>query len=204
MKKLTTAVILFIFTQTLWSQNLWTEQDRAFLLKGLRNTGSELLAQIRELDEDQMSFKPDSNSWSIAEIVEHLGVYEEHLYWDLLYQQHSPERPELVEKVKGNDEALLAYATDPAKGTAPWLAEPIGRFEEKEALIRYFTRFRDEVISLIEGTDKDFRLHFIFREPTNSIWDIRDLHQYTLVWIAHTERHLNQLRRVKEHENYPK
>lgn len=200
---LTTLFIVSGFT-LLKSQNLWTETDRTFLLVGLINTKSELLSEVKELDEYQISYKPDTNSWSIAEVLEHLAVYEEHLYWDLLYQQHTPERPDLVKIVKGNDDELLLYATDPAKSNAPWLAEPMGRFETKDELMHYFTKFRDEVISLIKETKTDFRLHFIYRQPTNSIWDTRDLHQYTLVWIAHTERHLNQIRGIKDSDNFPK
>lgn len=200
---LTTLLIIMTF-KGLLSQNLWTESDRTFLLEGLIKTESELLSEIKELNEYQISYKPDSISWSIAEVIEHVAVYEEHLYWDLFYQRHTPERPDLVAKVKGNDEELLSYATDPSKGNAPWLAEPMGRFDTKPELIHYFTKFRDEVISLIKETKTDFRLHFIYRQPTNSIWDIRDLHQYALVWIAHTERHINQIRRIKNSDNYPK
>ena len=161
----------------LFGQHIWTEDDRHFLLEGLRRTKHELLAKIDVLDEYQMFFKPDSVSWSIAEVLEHVAVYEEHLYWDLLYQQYSPERPELVEQVKGRDAAFLSYASDPSAGKAPWLAEPIGRFDTKAELVKYFVDFRDRVISLVEETDQDFRLHFIYREPSNSIWDVRDLHQ---------------------------
>lgn len=200
---LTTLLILSGLT-ALKSQNSWAETDKTILLDGLIKTKSELLSEVEELDEYQISYKPNSNSWSIAEVLEHLAVYEEHLYWDLLYQQYTPERPDLVETVKGNDNELLSYATDPAKGSAPWLAEPMGRFETKPELINYFNKFRDKVISLIKETNTDFRLHFIYRQPTNSIWDIRDLHQYTLVWIAHTERHTNQIRRIKNSDDFPK
>jgi uncharacterized damage-inducible protein DinB len=188
---------------SLLSQRFWTEADRKLLLDGLMKTKADLLSEIKDLDEYQMAFKPDSTSWSIAEVIEHLALYEEHLYWDLLYQQYTPERQDLVAQVSGNDEKLLSYATDPGKGSAPWLAEPMGRFETKPRLVHYFTKFRDEVISLIKGTTSDLRLHFVYRQPSNSIWDVRDLHQYTLVWIAHTTRHINQIKRIRNTENFP-
>jgi hypothetical protein len=196
-------IILLLGINTVFGQKLWSEQERVFLLEGLRKTKTELHKEVEGLNSEQMFFKPDTNSWSIAEVIEHLGVYEEYLYWDLFYGQYTPERADLVEKVKGNDEKFLEYATDKSKGSSPWIALPIGRFETKEELMNFFNRFRDEVIGYVEKTDCDFRLHFTYRAPGSGIWTERDLHQHTLIWIAHTERHTNQIRKIKEESNFP-
>jgi hypothetical protein len=205
---------LFLFLSVVFFANLnsvaqikssiWTQSDRQFLIDGLKNSQTDLLKEIEGLNELQIHFKPDSNQWSIAEVIEHLGIYEELLYWDLTNNQYTEERPDLVEKVKGIDAAMIGYATDPNKGQAPFIAQPLGRFQNKEHLIKYFNIHRDEVVKLIKETKTDFRLHFIFRPHDWDIWHIRDLHQYTLVWIAHTERHLNQIIRIKTNQNFPK
>lgn len=182
---------------------IWTITDRQYLLTGLKATESDFLQEVEGLTQEQLHFKPDSNQWSVAEVMEHLGVYEELLYWDLLNNQYTDERPDLVDSVKGIDSIMIAYSTDPNKGLAPFAVQPLGRFKEKEDLINFFTRFRKEVITLVQDTKVDFRLHFIFRPPDWGVWHIRDLHQYTLLWIAHTERHLNQIKRIKSNPRFP-
>lgn len=185
-------------------QQIWSISDRQVLLAGLKNSQSDLVKEIKHLKEKQIHFKPDSSQWSIAEVIEHVGVYEELLYWDLLNNQYTDERPDLVALVKGIDSAMTAYATDPNKGHAPLTVQPLGRFKNKEDLLNFFNIFRNEVIKLVLETEVDFRLHFIFRPADWGIWHIRDLHQYTLLWIAHTERHLNQIKRIMANPNFPK
>ena len=183
---------------------VWTTMDRQNLMHNLQLSQDSLLKEVQDLNETQMHFKPDSSQWSVAQVLEHLGVYEELLYWDLLNNQYTDERPDLVNKVKGIDSAMVAYATDPTKAQAPFTVQPLGRFQTKEQLINYFNRFRNEVIQLIDTTTADFRLHFIFRPESWGLWHLRDLHQYTLLWIAHTERHTNQIRRIKSNSDFPK
>ena len=132
-----------------------------------------------------------------------MGVYEELLYWDLLNNQYTEERYDLVDSVKGIDSAMNAYATEPSKGQAPFAAQPLGRFKEKDDLLLFFNRYRNEVVTLLQETKTDFRLHFIFRPADWGIWHIRDLHQYTLLWISHTRRHVNQIRTIKTMVKYP-
>jgi hypothetical protein len=208
MKKL----LLFVSLVWLTSQysdaqkktQVWTQSERQNLIQGLKSSQAELLREVQGLNQTQVHFKPDSSQWSVAEVVEHLAIYEELLYWDLLNNQYTEERPDLVKKVKETDSAMVAYATDPNKGQASFTVQPLGRFQTTDQLVDYFNRFRKEVINLVDTTSADFRLHFIFRPANWGIWHIRDLHQYTLLWIAHIERHLNQIRRVKSNSNFPK
>ncbi len=186
------------------SSRLWTENDRKVLLLGLDTTQKNLIREVENLTDQQLHFKPDSSQWSIAEVIEHLGIYEELLYWDLLNNQFTPEMPELAAKVKGVDSIMIAYKNDPVKMKAPFVAQPLGRFQHKQELLQFFTRFRDAVISLVKETPSDFRLHFIFRSEDAGVWHIRDLQQYTLLWIAHTDRHTNQVKRVKASSKFPK
>lgn len=190
------------FAQT--KHPLWSEKERQFLVEGLQTSQNDFSNELTGLTEKQLHFKPDSTKWSIAEVAEHLGIYDELLYWDLVNNQYTPEMPEWVEKVKGVDSVMLAYTNDPIQLKAPFIAQPLGRFNRKEDLVAYFNRFRNEVITLVKETKADFRLHFIFRSEEAGVWHVRDLHQYTLLWIAHTQRHTNQIKRIKAYANYPK
>ena len=185
-------------------ERVWTEEDRAYLLEHLDRTKQALLAATANLTAEQWYFKPDATAWSIAEIVEHLGLIEAFYFRDFLYGQYSPERRDLLDEVMQNDEALIAYAGDPSTANAAMYSAPMGRFDSGEALMDYFVQYRDQVLDLIETTESDFRLHYAYRAPGSGIWTARDLHQYGLTLIAHTERHTNQLNRNKSAAGYPR
>jgi mannose-6-phosphate isomerase-like protein (cupin superfamily) len=156
-----------------------------------------------------MNFKELPDRWSILEIVEHLEVQDE-MYWrELDILPRGPKHPEFVEQVKGNDELLLQYKDDPSKADAGYL-HPIGRFYTKELAVKAFTISRDRIIDFIKSTPKDLRLYFTFRKYEDDggltdpgIYDVRDLHQLMLTCIAHTQRHIKQLEKVKAHPDFP-
>ena len=54
----------------------WTEADRQFLVQNLERTRNEIVKETENLTAAQWSFRPDSAKWSIAQVVEHIGLYE--------------------------------------------------------------------------------------------------------------------------------
>ena len=74
-------MLLFASLSFLDAQNVstkfWTEEDRNELLVGLHSTQLELMKEVEGLNKTQITFKPDSSKWSIAEVLEHLGTFEE-------------------------------------------------------------------------------------------------------------------------------
>jgi hypothetical protein len=188
---------------------LWSESDRTFLIEELERTKGELLFEIQDLKNSQWEFRTNENSWSIAEIVEHLEIQDEMFFREMDVIPNRPETPEFVEVVKGNDSLLLAYATDPTKGNAGYL-EPIGRFCSKDEARSAFIRIRKMILNIVSTTDEDLRQHFTFRNYQDDggltnpgIYDVRDLHQLMLTCIAHTDRHIHQIIQVKMHSDYP-
>lgn len=185
------------------SARLWTEQERHFLLDGLKSTQAELMKEVENLNEVQLAFKPDSTKWSIAEVLEHLGTFEEILHWDLFCNQYTPEEPGFTSNLTVKDSIMLAYATDTTKGKSPAVAVPLGRFTTLKELKQYFDYHRLEVIKLIENSTADFRKHYIYRPSEWGDWSVRDLHQYTIVYITHTTRHTNQIKKIKSAIHFP-
>lgn len=199
---LTLGFLPMLFSQK-ESVRLWTEQDRQFLLEGLKSTQVELMKEVEGLNEVQIYFKPDSNNWSIAEVLEHLGTFEEILHWDIFCNQFTPEQSGFTNNLFIKDSIMLAYATDTTKGKSPPIAVPLGRFTDLKELKQYFGYHRENVIKLIESSSADFRKHYIYRPSEWGDWAIRDLHQYTIVYITHTTRHTNQIKRIKSDKNFP-
>jgi hypothetical protein len=114
------------------------------------------------------------------------------------------------ESARGNDDIFIAYVDDPQKADAGFLS-PIGKYCTREKAEFAFNRVRSRIYGIVDGTNEDLRKHFTFRRFTNvgqlsnaEKYNLRDLHQLLLTCLSHTDRHLKQLRRVKQHPNYPK
>jgi hypothetical protein len=188
---------------------VWSTQERDLLINGLERTRNELINEIKELSDAQWNFKEDSSRWSVAEIVEHLFAQNESYRIEMRTVLNQPELPQFVHKAKENDQVFLDYASDTLKADAGILS-PIGRFCSKEKSIFAFNRTHDILIYMVSSSDKDFRKHFTFRNYISDghlsnaeIYNIRDIHQLMLTCIAHMDRHLNQLRKVKSNSDYP-
>lgn len=192
-------------------KKIWTEDERRFLLSELDRTTAELKKETENLGEDQWHFKEDRFRWSIAEIVEHLTLQNELHYREITVLADGPELPQYLSTTKGQDDYYKAYATAPEKSQAKWFLQPLGRFRPWRQHMNGFLRARDGLRDFVEATDVDLRKHFTFRNKAGTkniselnIGDVRDLHQLVLTEIAHTDRHLRQIRQVKKHEYYPK
>ncbi|MBK8388962.1 MAG: hypothetical protein IPL23_06555 [Saprospiraceae bacterium] len=83
MKKIATITFISLLSLHLFGQKIWNSDDKTILLEGLEKTKIELINEVQNLNSLQFHFKPDSITWSIAEVMEHVAVYEEYLYWDL-------------------------------------------------------------------------------------------------------------------------
>ncbi len=189
---------------------LWQEENRDFLINGLKRTKTELINEIKDLGEAQWNFKENEWRWSISEIVEHLEVQDELYFREIFLTTKTPQSMKYIEVVKGKDEEFLKYSTDTIPGKTSWYLEPIGKFCSKDKSEEAFLRTRDNLIRFVKDTDLDLRRFFTFRKYVDDgglsevrLWDLRDLHQLLLTTIAHTDRHLIQMRKVKLHPDYP-
>lgn len=193
------------------AEKIWTEKDRQFVLKELERTTADLLKETEKLAFDQWTFREIPTRWNIKEIVEHLIVQNELHYREIYAASNAPALPQYLPITTGHDDYFIGYATDPVKSHAKWFLQPLGRFDSKRQSIAAFLRARDGIRGFVEKTEIDLRQHFTFRNhagdlPIDSVkmGDVRDLHQFLLTGIAHTDRHLVQIRNIKKHKLYPR
>ncbi len=195
---------------TVDNERWWTEEDRQFILSELDRTTQELDTEIKALSEQQWNFREDSSRWSIAEIIEHLEIQNQLHFREISVTANGPQYIKYRSITKGQDQHFIKYATDATPGQSQWFMEPLGRFPDKEDAWEAFSRARGGLRGFVQQTPIDLRRQFTFRTPMEGkavsdikIGQVRDLHQLLLTGIAHTDRHLSQIRKIKEHENYP-
>jgi hypothetical protein len=187
----------------------WTEAERQLLIDGLNRTKELVVAQTNGLADAAWTFRESPERWSIAEITEHLGLQEDMYFRELYLLSQVPAMPELEPRVAGKDERIPGYASDPEPGVAAWYLQPMGRWNSREKAVGQFVRSREKLTEFVRTTPEDLRIHFTFRDYVRadrkeSLWSIRDLHQLVLTTIAHTERHVNQMKKVTAHPKYPR
>ncbi len=192
------------------SERWWTEEERQLIISELNRTTEELKLEIDSLTERQWYFRESPDRWNIAEIIEHLEMQNQLHYREISVVMNGPQQHELRAITVGKDQFFTKYATDTIKGQANWFMVPVGKFCTKAAGEQAFYLARGKLTELIQGTTIDLRKQFTYRSPIQNkdvnelkIGEVRDLHQLLLTGIAHTDRHLTQIRNLKKHGNYP-
>lgn len=185
--------------------------ERSFIVEGLNSTTKMLKDEVDSLTNEQWRFREDSTRWNITEIVEHLTLQNELHYREINAIANTPPLLQYVAVAKGGDSLFQQYANSPKPGKARWFLKPVGRFCDKPAGIKAFMKARGELTKFVQETKVDLRKHFTFRKgagakPVSALkkGDARDLHQLLLLGIAHTKRHLQQLKKIKKHPLFPK
>jgi hypothetical protein len=179
----------------------WTEKERAYLLAELTRSRDSVIIETKGLSKAQWNFKESSGRWSINQVVEHLA------FWELILQREINQaliagpRPELTKDAR-TDSAVLAFLSEEQQHiaveyTKPFtFTVPIGS-NSLENNLAWFLKMRNEDIGYVDSTKTDLRAYFM-RPRKNSV------HQVFLTIFAHTDRHLRQIRKVKQHPDYPK
>jgi hypothetical protein len=188
-------------TDKLGSAPAWTEEDRKYLFDNLTRTKEAITAETKKLTKEQWNFKESPDRWSINQIVEHIAI------WELLFMHEISQA--LAREPDPNFANIISdsvfYDLDPnglkkknaMEYTKPFsFAIPLGNNEGKNNVI-WLTTMRNESIDFLEKEKKNIRLQYDYCSGVN-------VHQYYLMIIRHSGRHLRQIRKVKEHPNYPK
>ena len=184
---------------------LWTEEDRQELVDGLQQSQRDLFLAVSELNEVQWRYKVDEEQWSIAEIVEHLGLQQDMHYREVYVLSNVPPNVFQQSIPKENEKLIREYATPTKKEDASWNVEPLGRWCSKEDALNQFAFSRDKFIEFVTKTEADLRRHFTFRSlpDPEDYRNKRDLHQIILTTITHTQRHTLQIQTIKASQDFP-
>ena len=196
-------MIFFLFLLTTVSaqaqSRLWTAADQKYTVENLKRTRDELIRETENLTDAQWHFHETPERWSIAEVVEHLALWE--IIWarEISIGARSKPQPELNQTSRP-DSYYSSFIMEDTPHKAPDIAKPTGFIRGKDNLT-FFKRLRDQAIGYADTTKTDMRAHFEFTAAGNSP---RNMHQVYIYQWGHVDRHLRQIRKVKAHPGYPK
>jgi DinB superfamily len=171
-----------------------TTGDRQRLVSHLEMTESWLVSELEGLSDAQLKFRMSPESWSIADVVEHLAIAEPQ-YWTQL--QDSLKQPAAGYKPEVTDAAILWYGVDRTnRQTTGDARVPHQKATAKESLAS-FRKLRATMLNLAKTSDEDMR-------GRKLVDGNMDVYQWFLMISSHSQRHILQIREIKAHSNYPR
>ena len=176
----------------------WTESDRQFQLQNFQRTHDGLTKETVDLTDEQWHFREAPQRWTIAEVVEHLALWEVIFARQIGIAMRSKPDPTLQQACRP-DSFYRNFIMEEKSHNAPDFSKPTGFIKGKNNLAFFLDR-RALIVKFVDTTKADLRF---YHEPVGG-GVYRNVHQVLLVQWGHIDRHLRQIRRIKEHPLFPK
>ena len=175
-----------------------SDVDREHLLVHFQMTTQMVAELVQGLSPAQLEYKASPDRWSIRECVSHLAVAEPDYWRDL--QQAVKAAPDMKgKKSSATDADIMWYGIDRVVHTKTGGGhEKVDTYKDLAEALGKFQALRATMIEYIKTTNDDLRAHsFGNREPIDS-W------QWMLEISTHAERHIQQIREIKNDRDCPK
>jgi hypothetical protein len=181
------------------------ESERSAVLERLAASEARVLALVEGLSAEQWAFREGPERWSIAEIVEHLVVFERYIVGQVCAALEEPadsdRRAAAAVFIARNEALVMGLAGARAtKFQAREVVLPTGRWAEPDRLIAAFRESRRETMEFAEQTQAELR-GFYFQHI--AFGDL-DCYQWLLLLGSHCERHALQIEEVMEDGRFPR
>ena len=175
-----------------------TDSEREFAVRQLVEGRDAVVRAIDGLADAQLQFKPQPDSWSIADCVEHLAVTE-----DLMFAlvTKGVANPDGVSLDPAKDGRMVAAIVDRSrKFAAPAAVRPHAHFASPAAAVQHFRDGRERALAYTRSCTEDLRRLFT---PHPLLGEI-DCYRCLLLLALHPARHAAQIEEIKRHPRFPK
>ncbi|MFD2164116.1 DinB family protein [Paradesertivirga mongoliensis] len=200
MKSKTSLLVAIAFITMSFNNAALTDAERKFASDLLQQTQENLVKKVSGLSAEQLNFKPDTNSWSVAECVEHLAIAENNLFGFSQAALKEPADPSKRKDLIMSDEVLVSKISDrSSKVNTSESLKPSGKFGTYEAALNEFKAKRASNIGYIKTTTDDLRNHY-----NDFPFGKLDAYQTILLMASHSKRHADQIEEIMNHPNFPK
>jgi hypothetical protein len=179
-----------------------TPEDRAFLTTHLTTTRDALLTEVANLRPDQWTFRPDDETWSIADCADHIVSIELRAFSMISkHMQSAPPDPERAAAVQKKTPWILeAVPARLERVKVPAGIENTSHFATPEEFVDLFGERRAMLLKYVRETGDAMHdrvvPHMIFKDLDGCQW--------LLMISLHSQRHAAQMAEVKAHPAFPK
>lgn len=176
-------------------------EDIKKLIQYYEETSQALLNSISGLTDEQLQFKPNQNTWSISQCLEHIVLSEKMIFG--MIQQQLKKDPELdanAQRSQTDQDIIKTIVDRSQKFQAPEALQPTGLYKNTADAWEDFSKERKVITEYIKSADIAKLRGHLSKYPTG----IADGYQSLLFLAAHTARHTAQIQEVKANPNFPK
>ena len=177
-----------------------SDTDREHLLVHFEMTTQMVAEQVRGLSPAQLEYKASPDRWSIREVVSHLAVAEPD-YWREIQKALKAAPDMATRKSSATDADIMWYGIDRVVHTKTGGGhEKVDTYKDLGEALGKFQALRATMIEYIKTSQDDMRAHsFGDGGP-----EVIDCWQWMLEISTHSERHIQQIREIKNDPNFPK
>jgi hypothetical protein len=169
-------------------------RERQFVLDQLALSEARLLELVDGLTPEQWSFRETRERWSIAEIVEHLILFENFILRTIATVLEAPPEPGKKSGAARKEPLVMGLAN--ARSTKIQAREslrPVGNWPDADERIAELRNTRARTMTFAAETEADLRNHFF---PHLAFGDL-DCYQWLVVLAQHGARHVLQIEEIK-------
>ncbi len=175
-------------------------QERQLVLDQLAASEARLFGLVRGLTPAQWNFQESPERWSIAEIMEHVVVFENFIMQTVARILSEPPDPSKKDQARAKEHLAQGIATGrDTKFKARQAALPTGRWPDPAEMMEEFRKIRARTVAFVARIQADLREHFF---PHVAFGDL-DAYQWLVVVAQHGSRHALQIEEVMAHPDYP-
>lgn len=172
-----------------------TAGERQRLVAHLEMTERWLVSELDGLSPAQLAFRPSPESWSVKDVVEHLGIAEPQ-YWTQVQESLKP--PATDYTAETTDATILWYGIDRGnRATTGEARVPDSRFKSAADALASVRALRATMLEQAATTQEDLR-------GRKLIGGNMDVYQWSLMISTHSMRHILQIREIKAAPTYPR
>src|SRR5215467_10147963 len=136
-----------------------TAEDRAKVVKLLKDSHKQTLDLLAGLTEEQLKFKPAPEKWSVLEVAEHISMAEGLLFSQVERALANNPNPDWETKTKGKTEFLERVMVNrDRKATAPESIVPSGKLSRDEVIAK-LKESRAKTLKFAEETKLPLKAH---------------------------------------------
>ena len=203
MKKLITSALILlvlILTGFTTTDTPLTKEERSKAQSLLMDSQKELLNELKGLTDEQINFKPNAETWSIAECVEHIAISENSIFGIVSMSLKGDANPKKRAELKMSDDQIYGFIQnrDQKIKTRPEF-EPKQNYGTYQGSLDEYKSKRKANLKYVKTTEDDLRNHF-FEFPFGLV----DSYQVIVFMAGHNRRHTAQIKELKALIDFPK
>jgi hypothetical protein len=178
-----------------------TVEERAHVVQMLKDSETEYLSSLEDVNEAQWNWKSAPDQWSVGQTAEHIMQSEIVLFRRVQHSIQSPANPDWETKTTNKTELIERVMPDRTrKATAPETTKPQGL--SKQEVVRRFKELRAQIIEFAQETQIALKEHTA--EHPFPTFATLNSYQWLLLVPLHSRRHDQQIAEIKATPGYPK